>query len=100
MWKHPWICLTKKSENHDGRSLWLWVNDILLDSSNEALVLDCCILFVSSLANPASIRLGAALDYCRALESPPLTFIEVRQRLEGLRSNFLPHKRDAPEKFH
>lgn len=83
-WKHPWICLANKPGNLNIYCLWLWVNDILLDSSNEALVIDCCILLDNSIMNIASVRLGTALDYCRALGSSPINFIEVRLCFEGI----------------
>lgn len=98
-WKHPWICLTKRPGNYDSPSLWLWVNNILLDSSNEALVVDCCILLASSRVSPAFIRLGAALEYCRAFGSST-KFIEVRQCFERLDYFFSCISRDdAPYEF-
>lgn len=61
MWKHPWVCL---SENHldDEPALWVFVNEILLDSSNEALILDCCILPVERRGGAVSTQLGAAVE--------------------------------------
>ena len=71
-WKHPWFCLTEKSKDVDGPCLWVWVNNILLDSSNEALILDCCVTLVERVANPVSFQLcafGAFLS--------PTHFVEV-----------------------
>ena len=47
VWPHPWVCLTE-GHRDNGPAIWIWVNEILLDSSNEALVLDCCVMPVSN----------------------------------------------------
>lgn len=61
VWTHKWVCV---SDNHrrDEPALWVWVNEILLDSSNEALVLDCCIMPVDRLDDAASAQLMLQLD--------------------------------------
>eukprot|EP00752_Nemacystus_decipiens_P011513 g10223.t1 len=46
----------------DGPAIWVWVNDILLESSNEALILDCCIMQVRRMKDAASTQLGAAIE--------------------------------------
>lgn len=56
VWKRPWFHL-KTSHAKDQRVLWLFVNDVLLDSSNEALVLDCCIMPVERMDLGASRQL-------------------------------------------
>ncbi|CAM9617444.1 unnamed protein product [Hapterophycus canaliculatus] len=60
IWTHPWVCV---SENHrnDEPALWVWVNEVLLDSSNEALVLDCCIMPVDRLDEAASTQLSETM---------------------------------------
>ena len=72
-WKHSWLCLTEKSDSGNGPSLWVWVNNFLLDSSNEALVLDCCVILVEHPSNPVFRQLGTY----GVFESPPIRFIEV-----------------------
>lgn len=60
-WTHPWICLTE-SQMGDKPALWVWVNEILLDSNNEALILDCCVMPVNRLGNETSVRHGVAVE--------------------------------------
>lgn len=60
-WKHPWMCISDNRRD-DEPAIWVWVNDILLDSSNEALVLDCCIMPVRQMAGAFSAKLGAAVE--------------------------------------
>ncbi|CAM9211239.1 unnamed protein product, partial [Laminaria digitata] len=59
-WKHEWACITN-TERHDEPTLWVWVNEILLDPSNQALVLDCCIMPVDSMLHEASLKLDAVV---------------------------------------
>ena len=61
-WKHGWSCITN-DQRHDGPALWVWVNEILLDSTNQALVLDCCILPVDRMDHEASLQLGIAIGH-------------------------------------
>lgn len=53
VWAHPWVCI---AENHDedGPAIWVWANEVLLDSSNEALVLDCCVMPVLNRVSDAA----------------------------------------------
>lgn len=76
-WKHAWICLTETADSHDRPSLWIWVNNILLDSSNEAIVLDCCVFPVDPLDGEASSWLEVGLDTCTTLGLLPVHCIEV-----------------------
>lgn len=39
----------------------MWVNEILLDSTNEALVLDCCVMPEDSIGHEASLQLVAGV---------------------------------------
>lgn len=59
-WKHPWVCMAD-SHSDDEPAIWVWVNEILLDSSNEALVLDCCIMPVDRMDDPASLQLKESI---------------------------------------
>ena len=72
-WKHSWLCLRETSDGGDGSSLWVWVNNVLLDSSNEALVLDCCVTFVERMVDPVFRRLRKFGGF----GSPPICFLEV-----------------------
>lgn len=56
VWAHPWVCIAD-SHRDDEPAIWVWVNEILLDSSNEALVLDCCIMPVDRMDDAASTQL-------------------------------------------
>eukprot|EP00752_Nemacystus_decipiens_P011512 g10222.t1 len=58
---HPWVCISENRRD-DEPAVWVWVNEILLDSSNEALVLDCCVMPVRKMAGAVSARLGAAVE--------------------------------------
>lgn len=106
-WKHPWVCITERGELGN-RAIWIWVNDVLLDSSNEALMLDCCIISVERMVDAASARLGAAIDEDNDEEGGPgIYFVEVcgrgrggfllftrvyrfrRNRLEGVKGTWL-----------
>lgn len=60
VWKHSWVCITV-NQRQDEPALWVWVNEILLDPSNQALVLDCCVVPVDRMSHEASLRLGAAI---------------------------------------
>ncbi|CBN79557.1 conserved unknown protein [Ectocarpus siliculosus] len=60
-WKHPWMCITENRRD-DEPALWVWVNEILLDSTNEALILDCCVMLADRMDSAASIQLGTALE--------------------------------------
>ncbi|CAB1098062.1 unnamed protein product [Ectocarpus sp. CCAP 1310/34] len=60
-WKHPWMCITENRRD-DEPALWVWVNEILLDSTNEALILDCCVMLADRMDSAASILLGTALE--------------------------------------
>ena len=61
-WKHPWVCVSENGRD-DEPAIWVWVNEILLESSNEALVLDCCIMPVGRMRDDAaSVQLGAAIE--------------------------------------
>ncbi|CAM9120897.1 unnamed protein product [Ectocarpus sp. 6 AP-2014] len=61
VWTHPWVCI---SDNHrfDQPAIWLWVNEILLDSSNEALILDCCVMPVARMDDPVSAQLRETIE--------------------------------------
>lgn len=54
------MCITN-NQRLDKPVLWVWVNEILLDSSNQALVLDCCIMPAENLGQDSSLQLGAAV---------------------------------------
>ncbi|CAM9233644.1 unnamed protein product [Ectocarpus fasciculatus] len=60
-WKHPWMCITENRRG-DEPALWVWVNEILLDPTNEALILDCCVMLADRMDSPASMQLGTALE--------------------------------------
>ena len=85
IWKHEWACITN-NQRRDEPALWVWVNDILLDSSNEALVLDCCIMPVDSMDHEASLQLDAVvgdmskfiqvMDPCSTLSCRGMTVYE------------------------
>lgn len=60
-WKHPWVCIMERSGSYKDLVLWVWVNDILLESSNEALILDCCVMPTHRLTE-ASVRHGTAVE--------------------------------------
>ncbi|CAM9230359.1 unnamed protein product [Scytosiphon promiscuus] len=60
IWTHPWVCISE-NRSKDEPALWVWVNEILLDSSNEALVLDCCIMPVDRMEQPASAQLRESI---------------------------------------
>lgn len=75
VWKRPMMCLTDDNQ-HPARSptIWLWISDILLDSNNQALVLDCCIMPVTGRHDPQSMQLGGAL----AQDKYEIAFVKVR----------------------
>lgn len=77
VWTHPWVCI---SENHrfDQPALWLWVNEILLDSSNEALILDCCVMPVARMDDPVSAQLRETIE----LQDGP-SFVASKVRFRG-----------------
>lgn len=54
VWKHPWVCVADTCDDSK-RALWVWVNGVLLDSSNEALVLDCCIMPVNGIGDASTV---------------------------------------------
>lgn len=60
-WKRPWICISENGRD-DEPAIWVWVNGILLDSSNEGLVLDCCVMPVGRMGEATSTQLGAAIE--------------------------------------
>lgn len=39
---------------------WVWVSDVLMDSGNEATVLDCCIMPKYQMDAAPSLRISAA----------------------------------------
>lgn len=55
------MCITENRRD-DEPALWVWVNEILLDSTNEALILDCCVMLADRMDSAASIQLGTALE--------------------------------------
>lgn len=60
-WKHNWMCLTEYRADRNP-AIWVYVNEILLESTNEALILDCCIMPVDRLGDVASAQHGSALE--------------------------------------
>lgn len=61
MRKHPCVSITYNCDGTE-RASWVWVNSILLDSSNEALVLDCCVMPMNdSVCDAASSQIAAAI---------------------------------------
>lgn len=62
VWKHSWMCISQHARD-DEPAIWVWVNEILLDSSNEALVFDCCIMPVERMGDAASAQLIAAVEF-------------------------------------
>lgn len=77
VWPHPWVCLTE-GHRDNGPAIWIWVNEILLDSSNEALVLDCCVM-------PVSNRVGHApsAQLMESIELQGLTVMKVKVTRSG-----------------
>lgn len=75
-WKHPWVCITEGGDPGK-RAIWVWVDGILLDSSNEALILDCCIMPVDRMVDAASARLGKAVAQDNYDCGPGVSFVEV-----------------------
>eukprot|EP00752_Nemacystus_decipiens_P005603 g5071.t1 len=62
VWPHPWVCLTE-AHRDDGPAIWIWLNEVLLDSSNEALVLDCCVMPVSNrIGHAATAQLMESIE--------------------------------------
>lgn len=62
VWPHPWVCIAE-GHRDDGPAIWVWVNEVLLDSSNEALVLDCCVMPVSNrVGDAASAQLMESIE--------------------------------------
>lgn len=55
------MCITENRRD-DEPALWVWVNEILLDPTNEALILDCCVMLADRMDSPASMQLGIALE--------------------------------------
>lgn len=76
-WEHPWVCITDGNDM-DQPALWVWVNEILLDSSNEALVLDCCVMLVDRFGGEASTQLGAAIELDEIHGGAGIFFAKVR----------------------
>lgn len=61
-WTRAWVCVS--DTHHSGDSaVWIWVNEVLLDSSNEAVVLDCCVMPVEHLGDAVSVRLREYIEY-------------------------------------
>ncbi|CAM9358762.1 unnamed protein product [Scytosiphon promiscuus] len=88
-WKHPWVCITEGSDRGK-RAIWIWVNGILLDSSNEALILDCCVLPVDRMIDDVSARLGFAVAQDNGQSGPGVSLIEASTKEVDLWDSLLP----------
>lgn len=81
VWKHPWLCLSENGRD-DEPAIWMFVNEILLESTNEALILDCCILPVERRGSALSCQLGAAIELEQLRgDGAGIAFSKVREAL-------------------
>lgn len=62
-WKHRWVCIREAEGRDDDKAIWIWVNEILLEPSNEAVVVDCCVMPVGRIGDTVSTQLGAAVEF-------------------------------------
>lgn len=74
MGDYPCICITEARKP----ALWVWVYNILLDSSNEALVLDCCFMPVDDTSDAASAKLSGAAESANRIGTKCPIFVEVK----------------------
>lgn len=88
VWTHPWVCISEK-HRFDQPALWLWVNEILLDSSNEALILDCCVMPVARMDDPVSAQLRETIEL---QDGPSFVASKVRFRGDVLFIGCVPEK--------
>ncbi|CAM9288454.1 unnamed protein product [Ectocarpus fasciculatus] len=61
-WNRTWT-LVEDPDYYGEPAIWIWVNDLLLDSSNEALVVDCCVLPVACRSDELSEKLHCSLQF-------------------------------------
>ncbi len=83
VWPGPWVCIAEDRDRHDIPAIWIWVNEILLDSSNEALLLDCCVLPVDRLGDEvcSQLKMSAAAN---------LLFTKVRSYMSDVIARISP----------
>lgn len=62
--KNPCVRLTETQSASDP-DIWLWVDEVLLDSRNEALVPDYCVVPVDQMSDEAGVELGSAIQSSR-----------------------------------
>lgn len=55
------MCISESGRD-DEPAIWVWVNDIVLDSGNEALILDCCVMPVGQMGDAVSAQLGVSAE--------------------------------------
>ncbi|CAN0267812.1 unnamed protein product, partial [Ectocarpus sp. 12 AP-2014] len=70
-WSRSWA-LVKDPDNHSEPAIWIWVNDLLLDSSNEALVIDCCVLPVACVGDALSLKLQRSAQFGSSAQGGPI----------------------------
>lgn len=77
-WNRSWA-LVADPDNHSEPAIWIWVNDLLLDSSNEALVIDCCVLPVACVGDALSLQLQRSAQFGSSVQGGPILTCKVKQ---------------------